>query len=305
MTPWAGITRSYRFVDYVTQAYLLLVGILILFFHGGRVPHFQLFLLAHGTGILLIHAFIVGSARRPENRFFSFFRHFYPLMLYLFLYRESEQLNLMFVDGYLDPAFVALEDRIFGVQPAVVLMNAFPHPLVSEFFYLSYFSYYVMIAGVGLAFYFRRREEFWHYLAVLSFVFYVCFLAFMFLPVAGPPAFYMEIPKYLNQQRLPYYPLEFPASVTSGFFFNLMGFLYSTFETGGGAFPSSHVAAAICVLFLSWRYLLRARYLILAATIALSFATVYCRYHYAVDVVAGALTAAVLLPIGEWLYRRY
>jgi membrane-associated phospholipid phosphatase len=305
MTPRAGITRSYRFVDYVTQAYLLLVGILILFFHSGRVPHFQLFLLAHGAGILLIHAFIVGSARRPENRFFSFFRHFYPLMLYLFLYRESEQLNLMFVDRYLDPAFIALEDRIFGFQPAIVFMTAFPHPLVSEFFYLSYFSYYVMIAGVGLALYFRKREEFWHYLAVLSFVFYVCFLAFMFLPVAGPPAFYMEIPKYLDQQHLPYYPLEFPASVTSGLFFNLMGFLYSTFETGGGAFPSSHVAAAVCVLFFSWRYLLRARYLILAATIALSFATVYCRYHYAVDVVAGALTAAVLLPIGEWLYRRY
>jgi membrane-associated phospholipid phosphatase len=300
-----GITRSYRFVDYATQAYLLLVGVLILFFHSGRVPRFYLYLVAHGTGILLIHAFIVGSARRPENRFFSFFRHFYPLMLYLFLYRESEQLNLMFVDGYLDPAFIALEELIFGFQPAVVFMNAFPHPLVSEFFYMSYFSYYVMIAGVGLALYFRRREKFWHYLAVLSFVFYGCFLAFIFLPVAGPPAFYMEIPKYLDQQRLPYYPLEFPPSVTLGPFFNLMRILYRTFETGGGAFPSSHVAAAICVLFFSWRYLLRARYVILAATLALSFATVYCRYHYAVDVFAGAATAGALVPVGEWLYRRY
>jgi membrane-associated phospholipid phosphatase len=187
----------------------------------------------------------------------------------------------------------------------VVFMNTFPNPWVSEFFYVSYFSYYVMIGGVGLALYFKRREEFWHYLAVLSFVFYGCFLAFMFLPVAGPPAFYMEIPKYLDQQQLPYFPLEFPPSVASGLFFHVMGFLYRTFETGGGAFPSSHVAAAICVLFLAWRYLLRVRYLILAATVALSFATVYCRYHYAVDVFAGALTAAVLLPLGEWLYRRY
>jgi hypothetical protein len=246
-----GITRSYRFVDYATQAYLLLVGVLILFFRSGRVPHASLYLVAHGTGILLIHAFVTASARRPENRFFSFFRHFYPLILYAFLYRESEQLNLMFVDKYLDPAFIALEELIFGFQPAVVFMNAFPHPLVSEFFYMSYFSYYVMIAAVGLALYFKRREEFWHYLAVLSFVFYGCFLVFIFLPVAGPPAFFMEIPRYLDQQRLPYYPLEFPASVTLGPFFHLMGFLYSAFETGGGAFPSSHVAAALCVLFFS------------------------------------------------------
>jgi hypothetical protein len=41
LTLWACITRSYRFVDYATQAYLLLVGILILFFHSGRVPHFH------------------------------------------------------------------------------------------------------------------------------------------------------------------------------------------------------------------------------------------------------------------------
>jgi membrane-associated phospholipid phosphatase len=305
MTPWAGMTRNYRFVDYATQGYLFLVGVLILFFHKGRVPHPQMFLLAHGAGILVIHAFVVGSARWPENRFFSFFRHFYPLLLYAFLYRESEQLNFLFVDKYLDPAFIALEERIFGFQPAVAFMSAFPQPWVSEFFFMSYFSYYVMIAAVGLALYFRRREEFWHYLAVLSFVFFVCFLAFIALPVAGPPAFYMEIPKYLDQQRLPYYPLEFPPSVTLGPFFHLMGFLYSTFETGGGAFPSSHVAAAICVLFLSWRYLLRARYLILAATVALSFATVYCRYHYALDVFAGAATAGVLIPLGEWLYRRY
>jgi membrane-associated phospholipid phosphatase len=305
MTLRGGITRSYRFVDYVTQAYLLLVGILILFFHNGRVPHSSLYLLAHGAGILLIHALVVASARHPENRVYSFFRHFYPLMLYAFLYRESEQLNLIFVDRYLDPVFIALEERIFGFQPAIEFMNAFPHPLVSEFFYMSYFSYYVMIAGVGLTLYFGKREEFWHYLAVLSFVFYGCFLVFVFLPVAGPPAFYMEIPRYLEQQRLPYYPLEFSASVTSGPFFQVMGFLYSRFESGGGAFPSSHVAAAICILYLSWRTFLRVRYLILAGTIALSFATVYCRYHYAIDVFAGAFTAAVLLPIGEWLYRRY
>ncbi|MGE5839095.1 MAG: phosphatase PAP2 family protein [Deltaproteobacteria bacterium] len=305
MSPWAGMSRGYRFVDFATPAYLLLVGILVLLFHNGRVPLFPLYLLAHGVSILAIHAFVTGNTRRPDNRFFSFFRNFYPLILYAFLYRESELLNLMFVDRYLDPAFIAFEEGLFGFQPAIAFMNALPHRLVSEFFYMSYFSYYVMIPGVGLALFFRRREEFWHYLAVLSFVFYVCFLAFMILPVAGPPAFFMEIPRYPEQYRLPYYPLEFPTSVTSGVFFHVIGFLYKGFESGGGAFPSSHVAAALCVLYFSWRYLPKVRYLILAATVALSFATVYCRYHYAVDVFAGAWTAAILVPIGEWLYRRY
>jgi membrane-associated phospholipid phosphatase len=32
---------------------------------------------------------------------------------------------------------------------------------------------------------------------------------------------------------------------------------------------------------------------------------VYCRYHYAVDVLAGLVAAAVLIPIGNWLYFKF
>jgi membrane-associated phospholipid phosphatase len=36
----------------------------------------------------------------------------------------------------------------------------------------------------------------------------------------------------------------------------------------------------------------------------LCFATVYCRYHYVIDVLAGLVTAAVLLPLGNWFFFR-
>jgi membrane-associated phospholipid phosphatase len=39
--------------------------------------------------------------------------------------------------------------------------------------------------------------------------------------------------------------------------------------------------------------------------ILLCVATVYCRYHYVADIVAGALAAAVLIPIGNRLYFRF
>jgi membrane-associated phospholipid phosphatase len=48
----------------------------------------------------------------------------------------------------------------------------------------------------------------------------------------------------------------------------------------------------------------RRRVLHLSAVVALCFSTVYCRYHYAVDVPAGVLTAAIFIPLGETLYRR-
>ena len=46
-----------------------------------------------------------------------------------------------------------------------------------------------MIGGVGLALFLRRREAFFHYVSVLSFVFYVCYLIYIFLPVIGPRLF--------------------------------------------------------------------------------------------------------------------
>ena len=37
----------------------------------------------------------------------------------------------------------------------------------------------------------------------------------------------------------------------------------------------------------------------------LDISTVYCRYHFVVDVLAGVVTAAVLVPTGNWLYFKY
>jgi membrane-associated phospholipid phosphatase len=36
----------------------------------------------------------------------------------------------------------------------------------------------------------------------------------------------------------------------------------------------------------------------------LCLATIYCRYHYAVDVVAGAVVAWALIPLGNALYSK-
>jgi membrane-associated phospholipid phosphatase len=62
------------------------------------------------------------------------------------------------------------------------------------------------------------------------------------------------------------------------------------------------VAVALCTVFFSFRYLRRIRYVHLGVAILLCLSTVYCRYHYVVDVLTGLVTAAVLIPAGNWLY---
>ncbi len=299
-----SIRSSYRLVDYATQAYLLLVGLLVLVFYGAD-PVYRLFVpTIHLAVMLCIHLLVLGHTRHPHRRTVTGLRYAYPILLYTFLYMQSEALNQLFVKGYLDEFFIRLEENLFGLQPSVRFMEALPYPVVSEFFYMAYLSYYFMVIGVGLALYRAGKDRYLHYIAVISILFYICYLLYIFLPVIGPPVFYANIPGYAGQENLVYYPLEYPPPVTGGVFFKIMKAIYRWFEGFGAAFPSSHVAVAIGTLYFTWRYLPRIRYPHLGAVVCLSLSTVYCRYHYVVDVFAGVILAALALPLGEYLHRR-
>ncbi len=213
----------------------------------------------------------------------------------------------MFFRDYLDPAVIRWDQALFGCQPSVLFMAKLPYLWVSEVFYASYFSYYIMISGVAVALYIRNRRELFHYVSIISFVFYICYTIYIVVPVIGPRVFFSRIGGYvLPQQYMDLAaPAVYPEAVQHGPFFNIMAWIYDVFEAPGSAIPSSHVAVAICTVFFSFRYLRRIRFVHLTVAVLLCLATVYCRYHYAVDVLAGALTAAVLLPLGNRLYFNF
>lgn len=296
--------RHYTFVDYATQGYLILVAVLILLLHGDAVPGWGWLVGAHVLCLALIHGLIRASAARPANGGLDFLRHFYPVLLYTGLYAETGALNQMVCRGYLDPVFYHWDERLFGFSPCFRFMELLPYRIVSEVFYFAYFSYYLMIAGVGLALFLRNRTQFFHYVSVTSFVFYVCYLIYIFLPVVGPRIYYADLVDIrLPAAAMPALVPEFPAAVREGVFYRVMEIIYTHFESPGAAFPSSHVALAWVTVYFSFLYLPRIRWPHLLLAILLSLATVYCRYHFAVDVIAGVATTALLLPLGNWLYR--
>ena len=186
-------------------------------------------------------------------------------------------------------------------------MEKLPWLALSEVFYAAYFSYYLMIAGIGVALFLRDRRHFFHYISVVSFVFYLCYVVYIFLPIIGPRVFLQTINGYhlpaVWQSMTP--GTTYPAVVQKGLCFRLMGFIYDIFESPGAALPSSHVAVAICTVRFSFLYLRPIRYAHLLVAILLCLSTLYCRYHYAVDVISGLITAAVLIPLGNHLYFRF
>ena len=299
--------KRYTFVDHATQIYAGLVGALILLFHNDTVPHWPWLLAGNMAVIAVVQGLAQWQARRPGNKVLDFLRYYYPVLLYAWFFGETGWLNRMFFREYLDPAAIRLDQALFGCQPSVLFMAKLPYLAVSELFYASYFSYYVMIAGVGIALYVRDRRQFFHYISVVSFIFYVCYAIYIVLPIIGPRVFFHDVGGYdlpAASQQLAMTD-TYPASVQVGVFYRIMAFIYGVFEAPGAAFPSSHVAIALTTVYFSFRYLRAIRYPHLVVAILLCLATVYCRYHYAVDVLAGILTAAVLVPLANVLYRTF
>lgn len=300
------LTQNYTFLDYTTQAYILLIGLITVLWNSKIGKFWYLLLLLHILLFSLAHLLIVNQSKFPKGSLFEFLRLYYPIPLYIVFYRETGILNQIFIIGYLDPFFIRLEEWLFGCQPSLVWMQKLPYIWVSELFYISYFSYYLMIAGVGLWLFLRNKEHFQHFVSLVSFIFYICFTIYIFVPVVGPRIFYKEIvefalPADLSPANVP----VFPESVKAGIFYNIMAVIYLCFESPGAAFPSSHVAIALTTVYFSFKYLPKIRYFHLVLALMLCLSTVYCRYHYLVDVFAGALTTAILLPIGNKLFLKF
>ncbi|MSU32620.1 MAG: phosphatase PAP2 family protein [Pedosphaera sp.] len=286
-----------RFVDLVTLIYLGFVTLILLGAQQSASRYWVGWLALH----LALAAGILWLNRKPPNRFFDWIRELYCFPLLLLLYRESESLNHAIFTQTLDPWFLQHELLWFGIQPSFAFVEWIPNTFFAELLYAAYFSFYLMILGMGLWLIKRDRPAAHRFLGTLAAVFYSCYAMFILLPVVGPRILDLgglSVEVLTSLELTTVKPM--PASSQAGPFAHLMAFLYTWFEGQGGAFPSSHVLIACLVLREAFRQKLRIRWIQCLAVVLLCLGTVYGRYHYLIDVIAGLLLACPLSAVAEW-----
>jgi membrane-associated phospholipid phosphatase len=211
-------------------------------------------------------------------------REIYPLLLLPVLYGELDVLNRAGTAVH-DAVVQHWELALFGSQVSREWWQAAPSVLWSTVFHAAYFSYYFVVSVP--AFWFLARGNLpavrRFVLAVMT-TFVVCYLVFVFFPVAGP-----------------YYAFPHPAA---WFLDNPAARLvYRTLERGssyGAAFPSSHVAATVAAAIAAAQGSRRLGLILLVPTVLLTVGVVYCQMHYAVDALAGlAVGTVVALGVGS------
>jgi membrane-associated phospholipid phosphatase len=190
---------------------------------------------------------------------------------------------LVFPD-VLDHYIISFEEKIFGQLPNIWVQK-YENPYLTELMQLCYAVYWFTIPVGAAIFYFKKRYDVFEYMLFFVLItFFLSYLMFIFIPVAGPRFMIMD-------QIYAAYKGLFVTLFLRGFVENA--------GLRGGAFPSSHVAVAITILFFIWKYYPKiAKRGFLPAVIGLTLATVYGQYHYFTDVVVGLVMGIVIGLIG-------
>lgn len=262
-----------RLVDLLLAGYLAIVSV-VAAIRAPQRPGCWWLLVAHALfGILLI--LITRPGLGPIGRTV---RELYPLFLLPALYSELDVLNSPSMRVY-DVLVRHWEQIVFGTQVSQRWWQSAPSVAWSSIFHGAYLSYYLIISAPAL--YFAWQGDL---AAVRRFVltvittFIVCYLFFIFFPVAGP---YYEFPRPAS-----WFTANLPARLA-----------YDALATGssyGAAFPSSHVAAAMAATLAAMRASPRLGLLLSIPTVLLTLGVVYCQMHYGVDALAGLIVGGVV-----------
>ena len=269
-----------RAVDRLLLGYLAIVSAVVLV-RAPAQPSCWWLLLAHGLFVL----FLALITRPNLGRTVTTLREIYPLLLLAGLYAELDVLNGWGTVPVHDALLQRWEVALLGTQASITWWQSAPSRFWSAVLHAAYFSYYLIILIPALYFLWRRdTEAVRHFVLVVMTVFVLCYLVFIFFPVAGP---YYTFPRPAS-----WFTDNYPARL-----------VYATLASGssyGAAFPSSHVAASVAAALAAFRGSRRLGIALVLPTVLLIVGVVYCQMHYGVDAIAGlAVGAAVALALAR------
>jgi len=230
-------------------------------------------------------------ARRPSptSSMMTGFRGCVPFLLFAVLYPMTGRINIGMTTWILDGPIEQLEEMLFWGQPSLYLSERLPSLLLSEFLHGCYFIYYLLIIGLGVTLAAQRRyREMSFCVGTVCTCFFVCLLCYIWFPVKSP--------LYL------YPPIGPP--LANGFFYGITHAVACHGGVVGGAFPSSHAAVSLLNLLLAYRWARGLFFITLAPTVGLLFATVYCRYHFALDTIVGMALATCFYVLSIRLEKK-
>ncbi len=296
-------------IERVALAYCLLTLLLMACF-GSKLEHSGAMLLMRAEwAVLTMTAAALGQiCSRKAHEAVATLRIIVQLAWLSQWYPDTYEFNRSLPS--LDHLAARAEQWLFGCQPSLLMHRWLDGWAWSEAFNMGYFSYFPMIATlVACMLACRRlRPQAMHVATTLIAAFFIYYLIYIVLHVAGPQYYFCaigieaaqagcfaDIGTYFNThtQMLP-----LPGDA-DGLFHHLVEMAHQAGERPTAAFPSSHVGISTIVMLFARRHMPRLALLMLPLWLLLCGATVYIQAHYLIDSIAGLISAPAVMWAAE------
>ncbi|HWM70185.1 MAG TPA: phosphatase PAP2 family protein [Steroidobacteraceae bacterium] len=182
-----------------------------------------------------------------------------------------------------DALLLQWDRDLLGETPAVT-WEAWLRPWLENVAMAGYlFFFYYLMAGPG-HYCFRDIPAFRKCIVGLFTIYGISLLSYTVLPAGGPHLF-----------------MSFNTPLQGPLLLNSTLSLVNRGSNTVDVFPSVHVAASLYLLLFDWQHWRRRFWWVLAPCAVLWLSTLYLRFHYFVDLIAGVAVALV----GWWTAQKY
>ena len=297
-------------VERISLIYNAITTILIVLLYS-RMDHPGMMLLER-AGIVAITFGLIYLYQKYPCRLSAFVRMVVQMSFLAYWYPDTFEFNRLFPN--LDCFFASAEQWLFNCQPSVEFSKLCPDIWFSEPFNMGYFAYYPLIAIVAIYYFVFKFEWFEKASFVIVTSFFLYYLIYIFVPVAGPQFYFpaigmdnveacnfLSIGDYFNHNAI----LLPGPNFEQGLFFDLVEASQEVGERPTAAFPSSHVGISTILMIMAWRVNKKLCYGLTPFYVLLCCATVYIQAHYLIDVFAGWMSAVAIYILSTWMYKRW
>jgi membrane-associated phospholipid phosphatase len=236
------------------------------------------------------------------NTYAHALRSFYILPVGYMLYSQSHNYIRLINPGTFDATLAAWDLAIFKVDP-VLWVDRYASPLLTEYLQIWYSIFQMMLVALAIDFYLARRSrEFRIVTSTFLLGFCVSYILYVFMPAIGPRFAGTRFDSIDRDLPGVFLTHGLRAFINAGN--NIApGLRYPYAGVNPDCMPSGHTMMSVIAILLGWQYRSRLRWLVTIGGLSVIASTVYLRYHYVVDVIAGAALGILLFAVHRWVLR--
>lgn len=242
--------------------------------------------------IMLTIIATVFAQRFAKASLFTVYRDWYTLFFLITIYMQHNKLVPLVNPHDIDAYLMKIDYALFLGNHPTVLLESILNPYFTEFLQIIYASFYFFPFLLCLLLYRNKRKADFHIVAsTILLGFYISYIGYYLFPAIGPR---------FTMVHLQTLPLE--GVYLYNFFHHAILFLGGVTRD---CFPSGHTLVSILTFMLTVKYFKKFSIVAGIWMVFLVMSTVYLRYHYVIDLIAGFILCLAVYKYGPMLARVY